>query len=75
MECPFESITTHAIFMSLLNDPGPNGEIVFVNFTTRKDLCDANAEIITRADCGLLSHESVIAFWKTPHVFRKYLNL
>jgi hypothetical protein len=41
------------------------GEILFVNFTTRLLPRDANEEIFTGADYGLLSHPSVLAFWKT----------
>ena len=47
----------------VLNDPGPNGAILFVNFTTRLLSRDAKEEVFTAADYGRLTHESVVAFW------------
>ena len=48
----------------VLNEPGSNGEILFVNFTTRQLPQHAKEEIFTGADYQLLYHESVVAFWK-----------
>jgi hypothetical protein len=50
----------------VLSDPGPNGEILFVNFTTRRLPRDAKAEIFTGADYVRLTHQSVVAFWHAP---------
>jgi hypothetical protein len=36
----------------VLNDPGPNGAILFVNFTTRLLSRDAKEEVFTAADYG-----------------------
>jgi hypothetical protein len=47
----------------VLNDPGPDGEILFVNFTTRHLPRDAKEEVFTKADYVLLTQPSVIAFW------------
>jgi hypothetical protein len=52
-------------FFVVLTDPGPDGEILLVNFTTRLLPRDVNEEIFTNADYGLLSHPSVLAFWGT----------
>jgi hypothetical protein len=47
----------------VLNDPGPNGEILFVNFTTRRLPRDAKEEVFTEADYVRLTHPSIVAFW------------
>ena len=47
----------------VLNNPGPNGEILFVNFTTRNLPRDAKEEVFTGSDYSRLTHLSVIAFW------------
>jgi hypothetical protein len=48
----------------VLSNPGQTGgEILFVNFTSRRAGRDDNEGFFTGADYSLLRHESVIAFW------------
>jgi hypothetical protein len=47
----------------VLNDPGPDGEILIVNFTTRRLPRDAKEMVFTGDDYVRLTHPSIVAFW------------
>ena len=48
----------------VLNDPGPDGAIVLVNFTSYDANRHAKQPTFGPADYALLTHQSVLAFWK-----------
>src|SRR5260370_33912661 len=50
----------------VVTDPDDNDNILFVNFTSLANSRVSSAEVFNRSDYSLLSHESVIAYWKAP---------
>jgi hypothetical protein len=50
----------------VVTDPDVNDDILLVNFTSLENSIVETAEVFNRSDYSLLSHDSVIAYWKAP---------